>query len=83
MNAVRIWVDQNLVPMEARPEMMPTLASRVKEIEPSDSSRIARRPRRPAISTRITTATNVNSATAQDVRVIEFGLALGPRLINK
>lgn len=51
--------------------MMPTLMRRVIESDPSDKSWIAKRPSRPAISMRITTAANVNNTTAQDARVVE------------
>jgi len=57
--------------MDTRPEMMPTLTRRVIDREPSNKIWIAKRPNKPAISIRMTTAANVNSATAQDARVVE------------
>jgi hypothetical protein len=62
---------------------MPTLTRRVIERVPSDKSWIAKRPNRPAISMRITTAANVNNATAQDAQVIEVRPALLPRSNSK
>jgi hypothetical protein len=76
-------VDQNLIPMETRLEMMPTLTSRIKEMEPFDNSWIVRSPRSPATSARITTAANVSNATAQDAQAVDVRVALGPQSINK
>jgi len=73
MNAMWIENDQNLIPMDTRPEMMPTLRRRAIERVPPNKSWIAKRPSKPAISVRITTAANVKSATAQEARVAEVG----------
>jgi len=83
MNVVWILAVRNLIPMETTPEMMPTLTSRVKEREPSDKNWNVRRPRRPKISARITTATNVNNMTAQEAQVVEVRDALVLRSNSK
>lgn len=68
--------------MDTRPELRPTLTRRVIDRVPSNKSWIAKRPNKPAISARIATAANVNSATAQDARVIEARPAPLPRPSN-
>lgn len=69
--------------MDTRPEAMPTLTRRVIDRVPSSKSWITKRPNKPAISIRMTTAANVNSATAQDARVVEARPAPLPRPNNK
>jgi hypothetical protein len=69
--------------MDRRPEMMPTLTRRVIDRVPSNKSWIAKRPNKPAISIRMATAANVNSATAQDARVVEARPVPLPRPNNK
>ena len=69
--------------MDTRPEIKPTLMRRVIDRVPSNRSWIAKRPNKPAISIRMATAANVNSATAQDARVVEARPAPLPRPNNK
>lgn len=83
MNTAWIYEGNPVIPIDTRPEMMPTLMRRVMERVPSNKSWIAKRPSRTAISMRITTAANVNTTTAQDARVVEVRLALFPGSNNK
>ena len=69
--------------MDTRPEMRPTLTRRVIDRVLSNKSWIAKRPNKPAISIRMTTAANVNSATAQDAGMAEARPAPLPRPNNK